>query len=135
MRRSSFIKLWCIACFFVASAAFGAKREVHITPYADQRVEYQSGVQLVISEARYMVVAELEVINAKHAWLGLSILNLTDSTILFSERSVSARGPNGALRILNADEILKKEKRRQMWEGLAVGLAAAANEYSAAQSG
>jgi tetratricopeptide (TPR) repeat protein len=118
-----------------ASSSAAAPREMFIVPYGDQRLEYESGVRMVVSEGRFVVVADVEGINGKTGWIGLSIYNPTEESINFTEESVLAREPLGPMKLLRSADILKKERRKQVWENIGAGLVAGANSYSASQSG
>jgi tetratricopeptide (TPR) repeat protein len=118
-----------------ASGSAAAPREMVIVPYGDQRLEYESGVRMVVSEGRFVVVADVEGINGKTGWIGLSIYNPTGESVNFTEESVLAREPLGPMKLLRSADIMKKERRKQVWENIGAGLVAGANAYNASQAG
>lgn len=132
-RLSRLIALLALMTGAFASAA--APREMVIVPYGDQRLEYESGVRMVVSEARFVVVADVEGINGKTGWIGLSIYNPTNESVNFTDDSVLAREALGPMKLLRSADILKKERRKQVWENIGAGLIAGANSYSASQTG
>lgn len=115
--------------------AQAAERQLHMVAYADQELVYESGVGAVVSRGNYDVVARVQSINRKNAWINVTVFNGTDRSITMQDTAIEATGSAGPLKMLRYAELMKKEKSRQFWEALAVGLAAGANSYGAAQAG
>lgn len=130
-------RLALAACIATGAAqpVLAAERELHMVPYADQELVYESGVASVVSRGEYDVVVRLQSINRKNAWVHVTVFNGTDRAVTVADTAIEATGPAGPLKTLGYAELMKKEERRQFWEALAVGLAAGANAYGAASAG
>jgi hypothetical protein len=128
-----------VLCFFVAcgvSATTAAEgRTIAMAPFLDQELVYDSGVGTVISRARFTVALQVNPIDRRTAWLNVSIFNGTERSVTVAESAVDATNGSGAVVLLQAADLLKKDKRRKFWENVATGLAAGANSYNAAQAG
>lgn len=129
------------AVFALLAGALGigmaqaAERELHMVAFADQELVYESGVAAVVSRGDYDVVVRLQPINRKNAWVHVTVFNGTDRAVTMADTAIEVTGPAGPLKTLRHAELMKKEERRQFWEGLAVGLAAGVNAYGAAGAG
>lgn len=129
--RSVALMLACCS----SAATWAGEREIHMAPFADQELVYESGVGTVISRARYSVALQVNPIDRRTAWLNVSIFNATDRAVTVAESAIDATSGSGAVTLLRAADLIKKDKRRQFWENVGTGFAAGANSYAAAQSG
>jgi hypothetical protein len=128
------IRVFGFLMLFAGVLAAGP-REMHMVPYPDQELEFESGVGVVVSEGRYGVAAKVEGIDRKTAWVEFVVYNDTDKSVTVMDDSIEATSAEGPLVVLRADDILRKEKRRQTWEAVGAGLVAGANAYNAGQAG
>lgn len=113
-----------------------------VTPHSvgTQDVVYEHGRAFVVSRGqRATVILSPEAIDSKRVWATLTFVNTGDRSFLVGETPLQGQatttGGTKALVILGKAALEKKEKRRQMWEGLAVGLTAGLNSYAASQQG
>ncbi|MDY0023166.1 MAG: hypothetical protein RBS06_11900 [Arenimonas caeni] len=110
----------------------------NFTPVAGdgQRLEYENGQPvLFIDRPDFAAAITFEPESRKRGWINLGVINRSEATFLVSERSVSARQGTTELRTLTYEDLLKQQKRREMWANIGAGLAASANSYSASQAG
>lgn len=72
----------------------------------------------------------------KRASIQLIVMNQSGTPFNFGAENVSASISDGtAVAIVTYDQLLKEEKKRQMWAAVAAGLAAAGNNMSANNAG
>ncbi len=119
------------------AAPAAAARSLTPVPLAGQEVVWESGVPFTVSRLGSTTVALSPVeIERKHAWIVITVINEGDRPITIYDGGVTAEESSGAhLRVHAYEALAKREKRRRFWENVGLGLAAAAQGYSAGQAG
>lgn len=130
MRIFSTILLAGVAC-----SAIAAERKLTAIPNGRHEIVIDRGHENVISRGSCTVILRTEPLSKKKAWFSLGIVNLTDSNQDFLDHQIVARSGGESLKIYLADEIIRAEKRSQMWEEILTGFAAGVNSYTASQQG
>ena len=123
---------------FVSSYAWSAPRDAFQHALPGQELIFEAGRSLVLSEgAAASVALTFDPIDKRHVWIGIAVLNTGGASFVIDEESVDAMmpGDSNEVSIVGVADLEKREKRRRFWEGLATGLAAGANSYSAGQQG
>lgn len=117
------------------NSADAAEREFNAMPDGGREIVIERGMEVVISRKSCTVILRSEPINKKKIWLSLGVVNLTDSSQTFTDKQISAQSDTSSLKVYLADDIIRAEKRSQMWEEIVTGLAAGLNTYAAGQQG
>jgi hypothetical protein len=133
-RIAQLVALMASVCL-VAYSAEAAEREFNAIPGGALEIVIERGVETVISRKLCTVILRSEPINKKKIWLSLGVVNLTDTNQVFIDTEISVQSGPKALKVYLADDIIRAEKRSQMWEDIAAGLVAGVNSYAAGQQG
>lgn len=104
-------------------------------PLDNQSVRYDAGREICVSRMQSTVSISLSPINSRDAWVTVAIENGSGQTTNFLDSRISASSNGAQIPIKFAQEIIKSEKRRQVWEDVATGLAAGLNSYAAESAG
>ena len=123
---------------FVAEPAIAGKFAMQLKPAIDQSARIQNGVAAVDSHSETLSVRLIqhEGILKKRGSIQLLLMNHGESPLNFGPENVTAKLSDGTpIAIITYERLVKEEKKRQMWAAIAVGLAAAGNSMSAANSG
>jgi hypothetical protein len=110
---------------------------MHPHPLPQQELVYESGVARIISrQPESTVVFEVLAGSAgSRGAIGISVINFAPGSVTVTEQSVTARLGQTTLVVEGQAARLQRDKRKRFWEGVAVGLTAAANGYNAGQAG
>jgi hypothetical protein len=135
MRR---VFLGAVAIVLCSTSVAAAKFSMQLNAAAQQTARMESGVAAVDdttpgSSVRF-VQTEGDV--KKRASVGVIVMNHGEKPFNFGPENVTAKLADGTpVAIITYEQLVKEEKRRQMWAAIAAGLAAAGNSMSAASSG
>jgi hypothetical protein len=121
----------------VSLPSWAAQVPMHPHPLPQQELAYESGVPRIISRQPESTVV-FEVLSGSagsRGAIGISVINFAPESVTVTERSITARLGQSTLVVEGQAARLQRDKRKRFWEGVAVGLTAAANGYSASQAG
>lgn len=131
--RAAFVALALAAW---AGAAVAKERIFSPIAGAGQEIRYSDGqAVLVTGNADGNIAASLVPVDKKSVFLRLWIENASEQQFNFSETSVTASAAGAPLRVFTYADLVKEQKRREMWGAIAAGLAAGANSYAASNAG
>jgi hypothetical protein len=121
-----------------SSPAIAAKFTMQLNAGAQQTSRMESGVAAVddTTPGSSVRIVQTEGDLKKRASVGVIVMNHGDKPFTFGPENVSAKLADGTpVSIITYEQLVKEEKRRQMWAAVAAGLAAAGNSMSASNSG
>ena len=110
----------------------------NFTPVAGegQTLEYENGQPFILIERPGFAVAiAFEPDGRRRGWVNLGVLNRSEAPLLVSDDAISASQGARRLRVLGYEDLLKRQKRREMWATIGTALLAGMNSYSASQAG
>jgi hypothetical protein len=118
----------------------GCASTISIKPdvYESQRTVYEAGTEAIISTQNTIVAiraTEETYLSSKRPSFLVTVHNPTDTEFVFSTEDITVSLNDFDLAVLTYDQLVKEIKQQQMAAAIAVGFAAAANSYSAAQAG
>jgi hypothetical protein len=126
-----------VALALVASgAAVAAERTFVVKPGDHQRVEYIDGQKVLFADGVSASVAVTYLPgDSKRGWVAVTVRNVSPEAFVVEERSLSASSGEKPLTVFTHDQLMKEQKRREAWNAVAAGLAAAGNSMNAANAG
>lgn len=117
------------------AAPDAAPRLLTLAPRGNQVHTYAHGVPWLAQDGPISVAFSVDHAPKRRLRIDLVVVNSTDEPLTIIDSSVTAVAGSRALKVFGYDALAAEEKRRRMWEGIAIGLAAGANAYSASQQG
>lgn len=135
MRR---LVLGACALVLCSAPATAAKFAMQLNPSPQQIARMQSGVAAVddstAGSSVRLIQAEGDL--KKRGSIQVLVMNQGNQPFNFGPENVTAKLADGTpVAIITYEQLVKEEKRRETWRAIAVGLAAAGNSMSAANSG
>lgn len=121
--------------FALAAQEASAQRELYLQQTPGQQVVYEGGVGWVTAPGDVSVTVSIRPDSRRRAWFTMLVTNRSSSAVSVRETDVVFTVQGSTLRSFSAEELLKKERRKQGWQNLAAGLAAGLNTYGASQQG
>lgn len=123
-----------LSLFACSESAFA--RQVEILTGGGQEQYLQRGARFISSTlAQSTVVAAVEPLDGRRAWVSLAIVNHSTLPIDVLESNVRLASSNSNARKYFAGEVIKRERRRDFWDRFGADLSAAIDSYNASQSG
>lgn len=130
------MKLRIIWMLLLLTPTLAAARSFTPVPSEGQRLEFENGTPILfIDRDGFAAAVTFEPESKKLGWITLGVVNRSQTPFLMSEESFSARQGEVSLKTFTYEDLLKQQKRREMWANIGAGLAAGANSYSASQAG
>ncbi len=138
------VMLWSTAVRIVACLGVGVATPADagprlVTPHAlpGQEMVLEHGRTFVTSRiGPISVVVALEEVERRGAWISVTVINGGADATTVRDVDIEAAGADGvALKVYRFEDLEKLEARKRFWENVGVGLAAAANGYSAGMQG
>jgi hypothetical protein len=124
------------AFLFAACNTLASERVFEIVPPDGQQVVYQDGAgYLIQSREQFAVIMGYVPESKKRAWLSIVFRNLSTGPLTISEKSITAKSNDLPLKVYSFAELAKEQKRREMWQEVGAGFAAAGNNMSANNAG
>ncbi len=130
--RGILILFWLLP---IALPVGAAPRVLTLTPRGSQVHTYSHGVPWVASDGDVSVAFSVDHAPKRRMRIDVVVVNGSNEPLTVIDSAVTASTSGRALKVFGYDALAAEEKRRRMWEGIAVGLAAGANAYSASQQG
>jgi hypothetical protein len=128
----------CVFTFTLVLAIPAHAKERSFQPYASagQEVRYSDGEAVVYSATdRHVVGLSYIPRDKKSGFIKLWVLNRGSTAFNIGDQSITASSGGIPLQVLSYQDRLKEQRRQEMWQGLAAGLAAAGNNMQAANAG
>ena len=122
----------------IAQPAVAAKFAMHLRPAAGQVARVEQGVAALDSQSETLSVRLIQHEGdvKKRGSIQLLVMNHGARPFNFGPENVTAKLADGTpVAIISYEQLVKEEKKRQMWAAVAAGLAAAGNSMSAANAG
>lgn len=136
MRLKARSVLALLAFLAVVSQASAADRVFLPVSTATQEVEYDNGEPVLLARTEKAFVAASYISrDKKSCLLKIELTNISETPFTVAEHDITAASAQGSLDVVTYAERLKAQKREAMWENIALGVAAAAEGYSAASAG
>lgn len=128
--------LGAIALFAAANGASAADREIHLYAMPEQTLTYDSGVAWVQGSGHLPIALSVRSEGRSRAWLGLVVANPTNEDINVSLESIRLLSPNaGDLRVLDPEQLMKEERRKNLWRELGAAYVVTMNSQAASNAG
>lgn len=127
-----------LAVALTAPPSIAAAKERDFNPVAgpDQEVRFSDGKAVLMTGNQFANVAVSYIpIDRKSAFIRVWIENASEQQFNVSETSLSASSAGSPLRVFTYAELVKQQKRREVWAAIATGIAAGANSYAASNAG
>lgn len=121
-----------------SSPAAASKFEMQLNAGANQTVRMEGGAAAVddTMPGSSVRLVQPEDVFKKRGSIGVVVMNQTDKPFNFGPENIKAMLSDGTpLAIITYEQLVREEKRRQMWAAIGAGLAAAGNSMSAANAG
>ena len=136
MRMMAWSVLALLAFLVFVSSASAADRVFLPVSTATQEVEYDNGEPILLARTEKAFVAASYISrDKKSCLLKIELMNIGESSFTVGEHDITAASSQESLDVVTYAERLKAQKREAMWENIALGVAAAADGYTAGSAG
>jgi len=122
---------------FWATSAFAAEYVLNVTATSGQTSRYEDGRETIVDTGAAATVKILEpkAPTPKQSGFRIYVLNAGDSPFNFGPENIRVKIGEVSYAMLSYGDLLRKQKKREAWQAVAMGFAAAGRNMQASQAG